>query len=142
MEPGKLPLPPPLGMPPLPLLTACSPTPKACDDLDRAGNPKRRMTPHATAAPSAAATFKATYRGESGLNCVDLGYCYRPTKGRTTVVVSVSSGGSVTITVPVGLPSDALPSVTQAAVVKTSEPEIVFTQERWREDKVPTRTVA
>jgi hypothetical protein len=100
------------------------------------------MTPRATAAPTAA-TFKATYRGESGLNCVDLGYCYRPTKGRTTVVVSVSTGGSVTITVPVGLPSDALPTPPPTAVaVQTSEPEIVFTQERWRgREEVPARTM-
>lgn len=91
------------------------------------------MTPRATAG-AASATFKATYRGESGLNCVDLGYCYRPTKGRTTVVVQTSGGGSATITVPVGLPSDAFQ--TPAAVVpSTSEPLIVFTQERWRTER-------
>jgi hypothetical protein len=143
MEPSKLPLPPPMGIPPLPFLPLQTNSPRqACDDLDSAGNPKRRMTPRPTAAATPA-TFKATYRGESGLNCVDLGYCYRPTKSRTTVVVSVSSGGSVTITVPVGLPSDALPTAPPTVVAAhTSEPEIVFTQERWRaRERVPTKTV-
>jgi hypothetical protein len=90
-------------------------------------------------AAEAAPTFKATYRGESGLNCVDLGYCYRPTRKFTTVVISMSTGDA-TITVPAGLPTGALPTATPVAP-STSEPIIEFTQDKKKRAIEVPRTV-
>jgi hypothetical protein len=86
-----------------------------------------------------ASTFKPTYKGESGLNCVDLGYCFRPTKARTTITITMPSGTAV-ITVPVGLPTIAAPTSETSA-----EPVIVFTPDalkRTLEEHMVPRTMA
>jgi len=89
-----------------------------------------------TSVGAPASTFTPKNKGEGNLNCVEIGYCYRPTRSMTTVTVSGENGTTV-ITVPVGLPSqEVLPSTTS-----TPEPIIVFTPEaRKREVEEAART--
>jgi hypothetical protein len=108
-----------------------------CENI-AANGVSTRISAAVTAAETGA-TFKPTYKGESGLNCVDLGYCFRPTKARTTMTITMPSGTAV-ITVPVGLPTIAAPTSETSA-----EPVIVFTPDAFKrtvEEHVVPRTMA
>jgi len=89
------------------------------------------VVPNATATP--ARTYTPPYQGNGGLNCVEIGYCSRPSKSKTSMTVTISGTESV-ITVPVGLPTPDLqltdllpPPPTGAAQPIQTEAPIVFT---------------
>ncbi|KAF2416691.1 hypothetical protein EJ08DRAFT_666605 [Tothia fuscella] len=95
-----------------------------------------------TAAPTISSpppsTYTPPYQGLGGLNCVEIGYCSRPKKERTSMTVTVN-GVPTVITVPVGLPtpelSDLLPPNPNApprtpapgATGQPAETPIIFT---------------
>jgi len=101
-----------------------SPLPLDCDNLGADGRATNRIVPEATVDSRATASFKPKYTAESGLHCVDLGYCFRPSKAKTTMTITLATGTAV-ITVPVGLPTQSL-----APTPTTTEPVIVFTPEK------------
>jgi len=105
--------------------TCPSPLPYDCENIP-ANGVSTRISALATAAASGTPSFTPTYTGESGLNCVDLGYCFRPTKARTTMTITMPSGTAI-ITVPIGLPTIAAPTSETSA-----EPIIVFTPDALR----------
>jgi hypothetical protein len=99
-----------------------------CENLGADGSATVRKTPLVTS-DAKATSFTAKYTAESGLHCVDLGYCYRPAKGKTSITITVG-GSTAVITVPVGLPTQTL--LPQAS----SEPVIVFTPEKKKREEV------
>jgi hypothetical protein len=109
-----------------------SPTPRACNE-DGTFHPPS-VTSAGTALPTS--LFTPKYKGASGLNCVEIGYCYRPSRSMTTITVTLENGTTV-ITVPVGLPTqENLPTLSS-----TYEPIIVFTPEvRGRKAEEAMRT--
>jgi len=93
-----------------------SPVPQECNEDGTLNSVAQTALP--------ASTFTPKNKGEGNLNCVEIGYCYRPTRSMTTVTVTGENGTAV-ITVPVGLPSQEPVPTTSA----TPEPIIVFTPE-------------
>ncbi|KAF2398711.1 hypothetical protein EJ06DRAFT_564140 [Trichodelitschia bisporula] len=73
--------------------------------------------------------YTPPYEGNGGLNCVEIGYCSRPTRSKTTMVVTLNDTTTV-ITVPVGLPTleaaDLLPPVS-SVVTTAMEAPVIFT---------------
>lgn len=71
--------------------------------------------------------YTPPYQGNGGLNCVEIGYCSRPTKAKTSMTVTVS-GVATVITVAVGLPtpelSDLLPGQARPTPTAASAPAI------------------
>ena len=62
---------------------------------------------------------------------MDLGYCSRPPKSRTTITLTMPNGTAVVI-VPIGLPTDALPTLGNIPKPTQTEPLIEFIPEAGR----------
>ncbi|KAF2670200.1 hypothetical protein BT63DRAFT_439285 [Microthyrium microscopicum] len=107
--------------------TCAEPSPYVCDKLGPNGKPTLRTSIDRATAES---TFlpASGKSGAGGLNCVDLGYCYRPTKAKTTLTLTLPDGTAI-VTVPVGLPTDALPTLGVLPTKSDTDPVIVFTPE-------------
>jgi len=111
---------------------ACaSPALRSCGAKGTGGAPSPAATPTTT-------KYTPPYgQGAGGLNCVEIGYCSRPSKAKTTMSVTVS-GTATVITVPVGLPTPDLfdplatilgptPAPSSAPAPTSPEAPIVFT---------------
>jgi len=113
-----------------------------CENL-RDGTPFSRLPTKSTSVVPLS-TFKAPYTAEGGLLCVELGYCFRPTRTKTVSTITMSSGGTTgtaIITVPIGLDGLTLP--TSGAASLTQEPVIVFTPDRRvKRTAAPTKTTS
>jgi len=96
------------------------PSPKP-DDCGDSSGPKATI---ASTLATSTSLFSAPYRGESGLNCVEIGYCSRPPRGKTSITITLANGTAI-ITVPMGLPTQE----TTPTASSTNEPVIVFTPE-------------
>jgi len=109
--------------------TCAKPSPLNCDKLNSKGIATERITAEPSLQTAVSSfTPKSGNTGAGGLNCVDLGYCFRPTKARTTLTLTLPNGTAI-VTVPVGLPTDALPTLGVVPTPTQSEPLIVFTPE-------------